>query len=123
MAFCDSTSLSNLLSQWGAGSLDSVAARAHVVAGLEGCVVSSGGLRAETLAQRFTSEDVNKALLLMFRQGFQKELLMLTSHYLLGWTAERLGRVLGHSDASHTLTLLISAEDCFAGMLLDGPKK
>lgn len=123
MAFCDASALSRVLTQWGSGSLDGVASRAHVVSGLDGCVLTAGGLRAETLSQRFTSEDVNRALFEMARRGLQGFVGILTCYYLLGWSVERIGRVMEHPDVSHTLSYLIAAEDAFGELLLDGPKK
>ncbi|NER81437.1 MAG: hypothetical protein F6K42_18095 [Leptolyngbya sp. SIO1D8] len=120
MAFCDSASLASLLIRWGEGSLDYVGTENHVVLGVDGCSVGFKGLQAQTLAQRFTSEDINKALRALAIAGQQGFAVALTCIYLLGWSVERLGRVLEHPDVSHTLTYVITAEDAFAGKLLDG---
>lgn len=123
MAFCDASALSRLLTQWGSGGLDGVSSRAHVVSGLDGCVIAAGGIRAETLSQRFTSDDVNRALCKLASAGLQGFVACLTCYYLLGWSIERIGRVMEHPDASHTLSYLIAAEDTFGGLLLDGYQK
>ena len=120
MTFVDSSNLFSLLSQWGDGSLDVTGVDQHVLAGVEGCTVSFRGLTAQTLVQRFTSEDVNQALHDLAIAGHQGSVIALVCIYLLGWTVDRLARAMNHPDASHTQTYLIQAGDLFAGRLLNG---
>lgn len=119
MAFCDAKALAALLSAWAHGSLDSIASYDHVVAGVEGCVMGAAGLRAESLLQRFTSEDVHQALLSLQR----KDVGILVCKYFFGWTVEDLGRVLNHPDVFHTGSVVIEAEERFAEALMDGKQK
>ena len=120
MAFVDSSKLSSLLSQWAAGNLDFIEVGQSVVAGVDGCVVGGGGLRAQTLLERFTSEDINRVLCELSGAGHQGFVVALVCVYLLGWTVDRLGRAMQHPDSSHTYTYLMHAQDTFAGWLLDG---
>lgn len=111
--------ISDLFRQWASGNLDNIGSRGHVTAGLEGCTIGAGGVRTQTLLERFTSEDVSSALGKMMADGLTGLARSLICYYLLGWTAERIGRVLRHRDTSVTTTYLMTAEDAFVERLFN----
>lgn len=116
--------LGSLLRQWASGNLDNITDDGHAIAGVDGCVVTHRGLVPQNLIERFTAEDVERVLALMLGAQSSKPYgLALVCHHYLGWTAERLGRVLGHRDVSTTHSLLMLAENVFAGLLLNGQTK
>lgn len=116
MAYSAAT-LSALFKQWANGNLDNISPE-QVTAGLVGATITSGGVRGMSMLERFTAEDVNRALQTLADEGRKGFALALVCVHLLKWTVERLARVLGHQDVSMTTTYLMVAEDAFVERLL-----
>jgi hypothetical protein len=111
------SALSDLFHQWANGNLDNISP-GHVTAGLEGMTVTASGLRSMSMLERFTAEDVNRALQALSDEGLKRLALALVCIHLLKWTVERLARALDHPDTSLTATFLMVAEDAFVERLL-----
>lgn len=111
------SALSNLFRQWASGNLDNISP-GHVTAGLRDARLTAGGVRGLSMLERFTSQDVNRALQSLADEGRRNYALALVCIHLLKWTVERLSRVLRHRDTSLTVTYLMVAEDAFVERLL-----
>jgi hypothetical protein len=118
MATYSPSQLGFLLQQWGSGNLDNIISPGHIVSGVPNLVLTGHGFKAMGLAERFTNADIEQAITsLMVRD--RGAAVMLIAVHLLGWTMERLGRALEHSDTSYTQTALMLAEGCFMEVLLN----
>ncbi|MBT9318042.1 hypothetical protein [Leptothoe spongobia] len=107
-----------LLQLWGSNRLDDVMSHGHVVAGVTGCVVAGGkGFKAQSLVHQYTSDDVSTALTVMLERH-KDHAVSLVCRYLLGWTEDRLARVLSCTIPRMT-THLLTAEELFLAVLLN----
>lgn len=108
--------ITTIFRQWANGNLDNLGADAQVSAGLKNCVVrASGGVRAQSLVERTTSDDVVQALASISRRFS----VALIARYLLGWELERLARAAESQDVTASSSLLLLAEDAFVRALLN----
>lgn len=110
--------LGYLLQQWASGNLNNIVSPGHVVSGVPDVVLTGGGFKAMSLAQRFTVADIDRAIVRLFAQDSIAALMLVCIH-LLNWRIDRLGRALEHPDTSYTQTCLLMAEDLFAQVLLN----
>lgn len=110
--------VSSLLTHWASGSLDQLMDRGHVVAGIEGCTSYGKGFRAQSLVHRYTSEEVESALMSMAEcSETRAHAIALVLSYLKGWTNDRLARVMG-GNVPTMGDFLLSAEERFLKSLL-----
>ena len=108
-----------LLRLWGEGRLDDFVSSGHAVAGVTGCVLASGkGFKAQALVHQYTSDEVTVALSVMLERH-KDHAIALICRYLLGWTEDRLARVLSCAIPRLT-THLLTAEELFLAALLNG---
>jgi hypothetical protein len=118
MASYNPAHLGQLLTAWGAGSLDYILDHGHVLPGVRDVVMTGAGMQGMGLCQRFLQADVDRVLEQMLLQHQRLAHLLITK-YLLLWTMERIARAYGHSSTSVAYSEVMQAEDVFAGLLLD----
>lgn len=118
MTCYDPSQLGLLLKNWGSGNLNNINDRGHALVGIRDVVMTGAGMTATGLCQRYTIADIDNALTLMLEGEHRQYGILLICKYLLNWTMERLARALGQS-TSMIYTLLMMAEDVFAGALLN----
>ena len=110
--------VSRLLSYWANGGLDDLVDQGHIVNGVEGCTAYGKGFRAQSLVSRFTSEEVELALMSMAEcPEARAYAIALVFSYLKGWTHDRLARVMGGTVPTMG-DFLLSAEERFLKSLL-----
>lgn len=107
-----------LLRNWGSGNLNNIVDHGHSLVGVRDVVMTGAGMSGMGLCQRYTIADIDKAFALMLEGEYRQYGMILICKYLLNWTMERLARALGQG-TSTVYTLVMVAEDIFAGVLLN----
>jgi hypothetical protein len=117
----DDKELDFLLKAWANGSLDQYTDPAKPLVGIRNCVVTSHGLKAQSLVERITLEDVDEAIeVLMADEARKPSMVMLLLVFLGGLTIERLGQVFGYQESKEALSHFIKAKDDLVEVLLRG---
>lgn len=116
----DAEEVQKLFLRWLDGSLDSIHSGGLPIVGVKDCDRRAWGLRAERLAERFSSCEIQKLIQTLMNKPdpYPQYVLMLYSVWGRGIPVSEIAGAMDLPDDTHAQSMLVNAIDTFVSELL-----